>query len=53
MSFYQVRPDRSPSGWRLFTLAGIPFTLTPSFLLFIGLILISEILLWQRKPASS
>jgi len=43
MPFYQVRPDRSPSGWRLFTLAGIPFTIAPSFLFFIGIILISEI----------
>ena len=43
MPFYHVRPDRSPSGWRLFTLAGIPFTVAPTFLLFIGIILISEI----------
>jgi stage IV sporulation protein FB len=44
MSNYQPQPDRvSDSGWQILSIAGVPFFVKPSFLVFIGIIILYTI----------
>lgn len=44
MALYRMHPDRTPStGWQILSIAGVSFYVEPSFLLFIGIIVLYAI----------
>lgn len=52
MPIFRIQPDRNrPTGWQILSLADVPFYVEPSFLVFIGIIMLMELQQWRTGPS--